>query len=39
MALGQRIRALRKARVWTPEKAAEEMNLDLKHLQKIEAAS
>lgn len=31
------MRALREARRWTLEKAAEAMNLDLKHLQKIEA--
>ena len=35
--LGARIRLLREARDWTLEKAAEKMNLDLKHLQKIEA--
>ncbi len=35
--LGQRVRALRHARKWTLEQAAEASNLDLKHLQKIEA--
>lgn len=35
--LGLRIRALRQEREWTLERAAEAMNLDLKHLQKIEA--
>ena len=35
--LGLRIRALREARGLTLEQAAEAMNLDLKHLQKIEA--
>jgi transcriptional regulator with XRE-family HTH domain len=38
-ALGQRVRALRLNRGWTLEVAAERMNLDLKHLQKIEAGS
>ncbi len=37
--LGERIRALRKARRWTLEQAAEAMNLDLKHLQKIESGT
>jgi len=32
-----RIRALREAQGWTLEKAAEKSDLDLKHLQKIEA--
>ena len=36
-ALGAHVRALRKARSWTLERAAELMQLDLKHLQKIEA--
>jgi len=36
-ALGQRVRDLREARGWTLERAAEAMNLDLKHLQKVEA--
>ncbi len=36
-ALGQRVRAMRDARGWTLEKAAEATNLDLKHFQKIEA--
>lgn len=36
-ALGLRIRTLRETRKWTLERAAEAMNLDLKHLQKIEA--
>jgi transcriptional regulator with XRE-family HTH domain len=36
-ALGQRVRALRDARDWTLEQAAEATNLDLKHFQKIEA--
>lgn len=36
-ALGERVRALRSAKKWTLEQAAEAMNLDLKHLQKIEA--
>lgn len=35
--LGERVRALRTARKWTLEQAAEAMNLDLKHLQKVEA--
>jgi transcriptional regulator with XRE-family HTH domain len=35
--LGARVRELRQARKWTLERAAEAMNLDLKHLQKIEA--
>ena len=35
--LGLRIRALREAQGWTLEKAAERSDLDLKHLQKIEA--
>ena len=36
-ALGLRVRQLRLARKWTLEGAAEATNLDLKHLQKIEA--
>jgi len=36
-ALGKRVRKLRESRDWTLERAAEAMNLDLKHLQKIEA--
>lgn len=36
-ALGARVRELREARDWTLENAAEAMDLDLKHLQKIEA--
>jgi transcriptional regulator with XRE-family HTH domain len=36
-ALGLRIRALRRAAGWTLEEAAERCDLDLKHLQKIEA--
>jgi len=36
-ALGLRVRALRKARRWTLEEAAEASNLDLKHFQKVEA--
>jgi transcriptional regulator with XRE-family HTH domain len=35
--LGVRVRALREARRWTLEQAAEAMNLDLKHLQKVES--
>jgi transcriptional regulator with XRE-family HTH domain len=35
--LGLQIRKLRQGRGWTLEGAAERMNLDLKHLQKIEA--
>ena len=36
-ALGLRVRQLRLAQKWTLEGAAEAANLDLKHLQKIEA--
>ncbi len=36
-ALGQRVRALRLARKWTLEQAAEASDIDLKHWQKIEA--
>ena len=36
-ALGDRVRQLRKGRRWTLEQAAERMDLELKHLQKIEA--
>lgn len=35
--LGLRVRALRQARRWTLEQAAEASNLDLKHFQKVEA--
>lgn len=35
--LGLRVRALRLARKWTLERAAEASNLDLKHFQKVEA--
>jgi transcriptional regulator with XRE-family HTH domain len=35
--LGLRIRELRQDRRWILEQAAERMDLDLKHLQKIEA--
>lgn len=35
--LGQRVRSLRQDRGLTLEKAAEAMDLDLKHLQKVEA--
>jgi len=37
IALGSRIRSLRLARALTLERASELMDLDLKHLQKIEA--
>lgn len=36
-ALGARARELREQRGWTLERAAEAMDLDLKHLQKVEA--
>ena len=36
-ALGTRVRELRESRGWTLERAAEAMDLDLKHLQKVEA--
>jgi transcriptional regulator with XRE-family HTH domain len=36
-ALGARVRQLRQGRRWTLEQAAERMDLELKHLQKIEA--
>jgi transcriptional regulator with XRE-family HTH domain len=36
-ALGLRARALRQRRGWTLEHAAEQMSVDLKHLQKIES--
>jgi transcriptional regulator with XRE-family HTH domain len=35
--LGANVRALRQRRYWTLEHAAEQMHLDLKHLQKVEA--
>ena len=35
--LGERIRRLRISKKWTLEHAAEQADLDLKHLQKIEA--
>lgn len=35
--LGLRLRALRKARGWTLDKAAEHTGVDLKHIQMIEA--
>lgn len=38
-ALGGRVRKLRLEREWTLETAAEHMDLDLKHLQKIESGS
>jgi transcriptional regulator with XRE-family HTH domain len=37
--LGLRVRSLRRARGWTLEALAERADLDLKHLQKIEAGS
>jgi transcriptional regulator with XRE-family HTH domain len=37
--LGLRVRSLRRARGWTLEGLAERADLDLKHLQKIEAGS
>lgn len=36
-ALGLRLRSLREERQWTLEQTAERCDLDLKHLQKIEA--
>lgn len=36
-ALGRRIRALRQARSWTLEQAAEASDIDLKHWQKVES--
>ena len=36
-ALGASVRKLRRQRRWTLECAAEQMQLDLKHLQKVEA--
>jgi transcriptional regulator with XRE-family HTH domain len=36
-ALGARLRALRKAREWTLDKAAEHTGLDWRHIQMIEA--
>jgi transcriptional regulator with XRE-family HTH domain len=38
-ALGLRVRALRQQRGWTLEYAAEQMQLELSHLQRVEAAS
>ena len=38
-ALGLQVRALRQAKGWTLEEAAERGDLDLKHLQKIEAGT
>lgn len=35
--LGRNVRLLRTKRAWTLEHAAERMQLDLKHLQKVEA--
>ena len=37
--LARRVRALRTSRRWTLEVAAEQMGLDLKHLQKVEAGT
>ena len=37
--LGLRVRGLRQARGWTLQEAAERMDLDWKHLQKIEAGT
>jgi transcriptional regulator with XRE-family HTH domain len=37
--LGARIRELRGRRAWTLEKAAEEMEIDFRHLQRIEMGS
>lgn len=39
MKLGLRVRSLRRAKGWTLEALAERADLDLKHLQKIEAGS
>jgi Helix-turn-helix. len=38
-ALGLQVRALRQAKGWTLEEAAEKGDLDLKHWQKIEAGT
>ena len=38
-ALGLRMRALREAKDWTLEQAADAMEMDLTHVQKIEAGS
>lgn len=38
-ALGLRVRSLRQERGWTLEKAAERMQLELSHLQRVEAAA
>lgn len=38
-ALGNRVRALREAQGWTLERAAEKMDVDWKHLQKLEAGA
>jgi transcriptional regulator with XRE-family HTH domain len=38
-ALGLRVRALRQQRGWTLEHAAEQMQLELSHLQRVEAAA
>ena len=38
-ALGLQVRALRQARGWTLEEAAEKGDMDLKHWQKIEAGT
>lgn len=38
-ALGLQVRTLRLQRQWTLEQAAERMDLDLKHLQKVEAGT
>ena len=37
--LGARVRALREERDWTLERAAERMDIDWKHLQKIESGT
>ena len=37
--LGARVRALREERDWTLERAAERMDIDWKHLQKIESGA
>ena len=36
-ALGERVRAARKARGWTLDQTAEAANMDYQHIQKIEA--